>query len=482
VAAAWVVLVPLIGAMAALSSAPRRLGAPVGVVTAVATTAAVAALTVTVVRHGTQRHALGGWQPPLGIELVADALAVSFLALTAAVGLLVSCYAVSYYRADRSRWSPGEVFWPVWLFLWAGLNAIYVSGDVFNLYVGLEVMGIAAIILLVTPGGATVLRAGLRYLLAAVLGSLAYLMGVALLYAAHDTVSLQLLAQRVDAGAPTTMALALMTVGLALKTALFPLHFWLPAAHASAAAPVSAVLSALVVKASYYLVLRLWLDVFDQVAAPAGALLLGVLGALAIGWGSVQAFAQQRLKLLVAYSTVSQIGYLFLVFPLIAPGAGGAGVAGTAVAGAVYQALSHALAKAALFLAAGTIMARLGHDTIAGMRGLGDHLPISIAAMGVAAFTLIGLPPSGGFAGKWFLLSAALGSGQWWWVPVILAGGLASAAYLFRALRITLGDRGDGPIPTPGPRHLEWIPFALAAASVAVGFRTTDVVRFLAGV
>jgi multicomponent Na+:H+ antiporter subunit D len=215
-----------------------------------------------------------------------------------------------------------------------------------------------------------------------------------------------------------------MTVGLLAKTALFPLHLWLPPAHAGAPAPASAVLSALVVKGSFFIVVRLWFDVMPGVPGVAAAQVLGALGAAAIVFGGVVALRQERLKLLIAYSTLAQIGYLFLMFPLaFDPGSAQVQRSG-ALAGGMLQAISHATAKAAMFMAAGLIYAALGHDRIAGLAGVARRLPASVLAFVLGGVSLMGVPPSGAYLAKKLLLEAAAGTGQWWWALVLQAGGL----------------------------------------------------------
>ena len=146
---------------------------------------------------------------------------------------------------------------------------------------------------------------------------LVFLAGVTLIYTGHGTFDLVALSNQVQADPLSKVGFGLMTAGLLIKSALFPLHFWLPSAHASAPAPVSAALSALVVKVALYILIRLWVDVFDLTLTPLSAMLLGTLGAIAVIWGSWQALQAQRLKLMAAYSTVAQIGYLFIFLPLI---------------------------------------------------------------------------------------------------------------------------------------------------------------------
>ncbi len=265
------IVLPLGGAMACFLW-PRR-ALPLGLVTALGIVACVAGLGWQVVEQGAQRYALGGWGAPLGIDLYADGLSLLMLMVTAVVGLGVSVYSSSYFEHKTAA-----AFWPLWLFLWAALNALFLSADIFNLYVTLELMGLSAVALVALAGGADALTAAMRYLLVSLLGSLCYLLGVALLYHSFGSVDIAILAQRMESSPAVWAAMGLMSAGLLLKTALFPLHFWLPPAHASAPAPVSALLSALVVKASFYILLRLWLDVF-QPGSEAPGQLLGLLGA-----------------------------------------------------------------------------------------------------------------------------------------------------------------------------------------------------------
>ena len=326
------------------------------------------------------------------------------------------------------------VFWTLLLAIWGALNLVFVSGDLFTLYVALELLTFAAVPLVSLDGKAETLRAALRYLLYALLGSVFYLLGAVLLYGAYGTLDIQLLAERVRPEPAALAAAALMTVGLLAKTALFPLHLWLPPAHAGAPPAASAVLSGLVIKGSWFLVVRLWFDVFPGLVTAPSAQLLAALGAAAILVGNVVALRQERLKLLVAYSTVAQIGYLFLMFPLAFDAGTAALERGGALAGGMLQAISHATAKAAMFMAAGLIYKALGHDRIAEFAGIGRALPVSVLTFALAGLALMGLPPSGAFAAKKLLLDAAGASGQWWWEVVLDVGGLLTASYVVLVL------------------------------------------------
>ena len=450
------ILLPLAGAIVCFVFPPtaRRLG----LLTASLMLIGVTGLGWQLLNHGVYHHAVGGWGAPLGIDLVADGLSLLMLAMTVLVGFGVSLYATGYFRGAHS-----VRFWPLWLLQLGALSALFLSGDLFNLYVTLELVGLSAVTLTALQGKRDALTAAMRYLLATLLGSLLYLLGVALLYHGFGTVDLALLSERVVPSPVVWAALGLMSAGLILKTALFPLNFWLPPAHASAPAPVSAALSALVVKASYYVLLRLWLAIFSGIAGDVAGL-LGLLGAGAVLWGSVQALRQKRVKLLVAYSTVAQIGYLFLVYPLAA------GMGATAWRAMTYLIFSHALAKAAMFLAAGNLMHFGGHDRIADLDRVVQRLPWTAGAFALAGVSIMGLPPSGGFNGKWLLLQAALAQGRWGFVAVILLGGLLAAGYIFKVLGHAFTQAPVTHEPISVPARMQWAALLLAAGAVLAGF------------
>ena len=459
------ILLPLVSGIACfvLPAAARWLG----LLTASLVLLAAVGLSWQLLGHGVYHHAVGGWGAPLGIDLAADGLSLLMLAMTALVGFGVSLYATGYFKpADSVR------FWPLWLLLLGALNALFLSGDLFNLYVTLELVGLAAVALTALQGGRDALTGAMRYLLATLLGSLLYLLGVVLLYHGYGTVDIALLSKRMVPSPVAWAALALMSAGLILKTALFPLHFWLPPAHASAPAPVSAVLSALVVKASFYILLRLWLAIFEDISEGVAAL-FGLLGAGAILWGSWQALRQTQVKLLVAYSTVAQIGYLFLAYPLAS------GMGATAWSAMAYLAFSHALAKAAMFLAAGNMRQFGGHDRIADLDRVVQRLPLTVGAFALAGVSIMGLPPSGGFNGKWLLLQAALTQGRWDIVGIMLLGGLLAAGYIFKVLGHTFTQAPITHEPIDVPARMQWAAMLLAIGAILVGFLASPFLALL---
>jgi formate hydrogenlyase subunit 3/multisubunit Na+/H+ antiporter MnhD subunit len=417
-------------------------------------------------------YLLGGWAPPLGVALRADGLSAVMMLTTAVVVAAVALFARADFRTPGglAEARVPYVFWIMLLAVWCALNAVFIAGDLFTLYVALELLTFGAVPLVCLDGRAETLQAALRYMLFALLGSVFYLLGAVLLFGTYGTMDIAQLGHVAGPLPATIVAAALMTVGLLAKTALFPMHLWLPPAHAGAPAAASALLSALVIKGSFFLTIRVWFDALPSVFTPAAAQLLAVLGALAILVGSVVALRQTRLKLLIAYSTVAQIGYLFLMFPLVF-GAAALQVDGNgALTGGMMQAISHATAKAAMFMAAGLIYVTLGHDRIADLRGVGRVLPLTVWAFALGGIALIGLPPSGGFLAKWLLLSAAVGTGQWWWVAVLLTGGLFTAGYVFLVVGLALATPAS-PLQVHGvvPRYQQIAVLALALISVLLG-------------
>lgn len=482
--AAPAVLLPVLAAVVALVF--DRAAPAIGIAASAGAGAAGLGLLLEVARGGAWRHEVAGWRAPLGLALEADGFSALLLAMTGTVGLLVALQArrtlvSARPPAAQDRAAPWA-FWPLWLLLLGGLNALYLSADQFNIYVTLELVSLSAVGLTALTGTPAALRAAMRYLLVGLLASLLYLGGVALLYAESGVLDIGGARALLEPGPASQLAMAAMIAGLALKTALFPLHFWLPPAHGNAAAPVSALLSALVVKASFCLVVRLWFDLWAPagLATPDAAQLLGALGAGAVLWGSVQALLAERLKLLVAYSTVAQIGYLFLLFPLD-------GFArGEAFAGAAVLALAHGFSKAAMFLSCELVANRLGHDRIADLTSSRKLPRITQVTIGLAAVSLIGLPPSGGFLGKWLLLVASLREGPGVWSAVLVAGTLLSAAAMFRVLVRFFAAQPDGAEaaqvharPTLAARVVDLVPLVLALAALALGFAGTPLLAVL---
>ncbi|MBC8318100.1 MAG: oxidoreductase [Desulfobulbaceae bacterium] len=420
---------------------------------------------------GPLTYNVGNWKTPLGIALRIDGPSILMLLMTAVTGLGITLYARGYFafriavpkrigRHERQE----RFFWPLWMTLWASLNGLFLSADIFNMYVTLELISIPAVALAALSGKPASQIAAFRYLLVSLLGSLSYLLGVVFVYKTYGVLDLVLLSGKTASGAGMA-ALALMSVGLLLKTALFPMHFWLPPAHANALAPVSAILSSLVVKGSFYLLFRLWFDVFASAVTEPMVNILGTLGAGAIVWGALQAIRQKRLKLLVAYSTVSQLGYLFIAFPLAYLDMG------THWGTVAFMVLAHACAKSAMFMASGTIFLHAGHDRINDLAGVRSYIPVTVFAYAIAGVNIMGLPPSGGFIAKWLLISSSINSSQWWWGIIVMIGSLLASVYIFRVVSrfFVIPEGYKVPDRRPHSPLLEWPALVLALIALLLG-------------
>ncbi|ABS66829.1 NADH dehydrogenase (quinone) [Xanthobacter versatilis] len=429
---------------------------------------------------------VGGFAPPLGVGLRADGFAAAMMLMAALVLLFTGLFAMTgpgdMTRKVNARGSAGmpATFFILLLSLACALNLAFLAQDLFTLYVALELLTFAAVPLVCLEGKAGQLAAALTYLLFALFGSVLYLLGVVLIYGLFGTLDIAHLAGLMAhgaGGATAAAALALMSAGLMAKAALFPLHLWLPPAHSGAPPAASAVLSAVVIKAPLFLLVRLWSDLaplpLTQLAGPVFAL----CGAAAIVFCGVVALAQERLKLLIAYSTAAQIGYLCLMFPLAASSDGPSSA--LAWTGGTLHLVSHALSKAAMFLAAGLIAETMGHDRLSGLGGVGRLAPVSVAAFGLGGLSLMGLPPSGGFVAKVMLLTSALQQGSWWIATVVLVGGLLAGGYVLRVVVIAL-QYPDADLPEA--RECRWralIALALAFGAMLVGFMPLAPLPFL---
>ena len=469
------ILLPFLGVLAGLLFGARRIRAIVLLTLLAGFVSVLAIVAAYLPSMQGLSYLLGGWAPPLGIALRADGLSVAMLLAVAVVVAGIMAYAWRDFApaADAAGQRMPYMYWLLLMAVWGSLNLVFLSGDLFTLYVALELLTFAGVPIVCLDGRGETLRAALRYLLFALAGSLLYLLGAVLLYGAYGTLDIAQLSDLAKPGPVAWAAGALMTAGLLAKTALFPLHIWLPPAHAGAPAAGSAILSALVIKGSWFLVVRLWFDALPGVVSLPAAQLLAALGAVAIVVGSVVALRQERLKLLVAYSTIAQIGYLFLMFPLAFGADGAPPTHGAVLDAGVLQAIAHATAKAGMFMAAGLIYASLGHDRIADLAGVARAMPITVLAFAVAGLALMGVLPSGAYLAKKLMLGAAADSGQWWWTAVLQGGAAFTAGYMVLVLTTAL-RRSAAPLVLVKrvPKLAEFAALGLAVCSFLLALAT----------
>ena len=376
-------------------------------------------------------YELGGWAPPWGIEYridAANALVALIVAGIAAVTLPYALQSVAKEIPARQH----SLFYAAFLLCFTGLLGITQTGDIFNLFVFLEISSLSSYALISLGRQRQALTAAYQYLIMGTIGATFFLIGVGLLYAMTGTLNMADLAQRLPAlyeYRTVHTAFAFIMVGFALKLALFPLHLWLPNAYSYAPSVVTIFLAATATKVAVYVMLRVVFSVFDFSfiqGTPTDELflLLCVLGILMM---SFYAIYQSDAKRLLAYSSVAQIGYMML-------GLGLGSMLG--VTATLVHMFNHALMKGALFMAIGAIVYQVGSSRIVNFTGLGKHMPWTFAAIVIGGLSLIGVPGTAGFISKWYLVLAAIEQQQWLLVIVVLAGSLLAVIYVWKLVEV----------------------------------------------
>jgi multicomponent Na+:H+ antiporter subunit D len=436
------VALPLVGAVVpfVLGGRARRLARAATAGILLAQVGLAAAVTV-LVAGGPLRTVIGGLPAAVGIGLRADAVSAVFALFVALSG------AVLYLTVRTDGTGPTD---SLWLLFVAGLTGMTLTADVFNLYVFLEISGLAAYALVASRRGTAAALAALQYLLVGTVGATFYLLGVGYLYVATGTLAMADLRTALPAvgyDSPLVVAaFAFLTLGLGVKLALFPLHTWKPDAYAAAAPDVTALLAAVGSTIPGYALVRLTFDVFTVDflrAVPAVRTGLVALGLVSVAAGGYLTLRQSNVRRLLAYSSVLQIGLVVVGIGLATP---------AAVTGALVVLLANGLAKAGLFVAAGSFEAD-GFRTVADYAGRARASPVTAAAVTVSLLSLVGLPPTAGFAGKWYLAVAAVETRSWLATAVVLLSTLVSLAYTGRIIeRLYLPGSGVGPAATDGGR------------------------------
>lgn len=362
-------------------------------------------------RHGPQVMYAGGWPPPVGIVLVADRLSALMLVISSAVTLCVLVFSVGQGMADNDETTPLSVFHPSYLVLVAGVSDTFLAGDLFNLYVGFEIMLTASYVLLTIGGTLARIRAGATYAVVSLLSSVLFMAAVGMVYAATGTVTMAELPARLDAlpaSVSTVIQIALLGV-FGIKAAVFPLAAWLPDSYPTAPAPVTAVFAGLLTKVGVYAMLRTQTLLFpgDRIGG-----VLMVVALLSLLVGILGAVAQTDLKRLLSFTLVSHMGYM--VFGIALASHGG-------IAGAVFYVAHHITVQTTLFLAAGLIERRSGTTDLQSLGGLATLSPLLAVIFFIPAMNLAGVPPLSGFLGKLSLLRAGVDDGGA--LAYVLVGG-----------------------------------------------------------
>ena len=463
------IVVPLLVAPLVVLLKPR--GTAWAAATATSTMAFAIALTIAtgVLDGRTYAYAMGSWPAPYGIALGIDAFGSLILLLVTGASTLALLACRRSLDADIEQ-QRQPLFYTAWLLALAGLSGIAVSADAFNIFVFMEISSLASYIIVAGGPDRRALPAVFKYLVMGTIGATFYLIGVGLIYMMTGTLNLIDMQARLGEVTnldPVLAAAGFITVGLALKAAIFPLHVWLPNAYTYAPHAVTVFLAACGTKVALYVLLRFDFFVFQSNLAEHGAqfsLFLLPLALLGILIASGVAVFESNLKRLFAFSSVAQVGYIML-------GASLATVTGL-TAGILHM-FNHALAKGGLFLAIAGLAAR-GLE-LRQLGGLARQMPWTFGAFVIAALSLIGIPGTAGFISKWYLIQATLDHGALGIVAilVIIAGSLLAVAYVWRIIETASFGVPDGEVPASreAPSVLLAVTWLVAVLNVYFGLR-----------
>ncbi|BBX34455.1 Na+/H+ antiporter subunit D [Mycolicibacterium mageritense] len=403
------VLIPALAAAVTLVAGRRpQLQRIITQVALVAVVAVCAALVYLADRDGTLVLHVGGWgqsvpgMGPLGITLVVDRLSALMLVVSAIVLLAVVVYAIGQGIRDGDERQPVSIFMPTYLVLSAGVCTAFLAGDLFNLFVGFEVLLAASFVLLTIGASMDRVRAGISYVLVSMVSSMIFLIGIALVYASTGTLNMAELAVRLDdvPSGTRTALFAVLLVAFGIKAAVFPLSTWLPDSYPTAPAPVTAVFAGLLTKVGVYAIIRAHSLLF-----PGGGLdsVLLVAGLLTMIIGILGAIAQSDIKRLLSFTLVSHIGYMVFGIALASQ---------LGMSGAIYYVAHHIVVQTTLFLVVGLIERQAGASTLQRLGGLAAASPVLAFVFVVPALNLGGIPPFSGFIGKVALLEAGAENGS----------------------------------------------------------------------
>ena len=473
------VVVPLLAAPVCAVLSRGRAAAWLAVAVSWSVLGIALALLGQVMSTGVISYHIGDWAPPIGIEYRVDIVNAWVLVIVASIAAVVAPYAVTSVEHEvAARRIP--LFYAAYLLFLSGLLGIAITGDVFNVFVFLEISSLSAYALISLGRARRALTAAFRYLIMGSVGATFIVIGIGLLYVMTGSLNMADLAELLPAvrdSRTVKVAYGFLGVGICLKLALFPFHLWLPNAYAFAPSPVTAFMASTATKVAVYMLLRFFLSIFGAAFSfdvMALDMVLLPLALVAIVTMSLVAIFQVDVKRLLAYSSVAQIGYMIL-------GLSFASVTG--LTATLLHLFNHALMKGALFMALGCVVYRIGSVHIDSMAGLGKRMPWTMAAFVLGGLSLVGVPLTVGFVSKWYLILGALEKGGLWIAVAVLVllTSVMALVYVWRVVESAYmhefkGDEGTGEAPA-GLLLPTW---ALVAANLYFGIdgvRTAAVAR-----
>lgn len=433
---------------------------------------------------GALRYYFGGWEPPVGIEFVYDGLSGFFVMVINVVAFIVLIH--SHHLAKREFPGKEMPFFALAMLMMLGFNGMILTGDLFNLYVFLEIASLSGYAL-IAIGEKPAPYAAFRYLIIGTAGGTLYLLGVGFMYTITGTLNIIDMTAMLPELAGTNAAFAaliLMIVGIGVKAALFPMHGWLPDSYTYASSVSTALIAPIGTKVAAYILFRIILWLFGVELTDAVipiTLIIGILASIGILYGSIMAIAQSEMKRMLAYSSISQIGYIIMGLSLANP---------WGFAGALLHVLNHAVMKACLFMISGHMRMKEGHSDITRFDdSYRKKYPWTMAAFTIAAISMVGLPPLAGFFSKWYLVLGTIDNSNWLFLVVIVISSLLNAVYFFRILeKVYMKDPAKGQKEASDAKRDEsplsmLIPTGiLAVGLIVIGFANVLIVTALLGI
>ncbi len=412
-------------------------------------------------------YSMGGWGVegglPVGIFLILDGFSVIMLCIINLIGFIALVYSLSYIR----KYTAEANYYALFCLIIAGMNGVVLSGDLFNLFVFLEVSVISSYALVAFGVGKTELEASFKYQVLGVLASMLILLAIGLIYWKTKTLNIADVRHVMESGYSKPFYIfvqVLLISGFGLKAAIVPFHAWLPDAHASAPSPISAMLSGVLIKAvGIYVLVRLFFNMF--VFSHEIAVVITALGAISMLVGALVALMQWDLKRLLAYSSISQIGYVLMAFGmgmiLIVKG-DNLTVAALAIGGGLYHLINHAVFKGLLFLNAGALEHRLDTRDLKKMGGLSSVMPVTSSTSFMASMSISGIPPFNGFFSKLIIIIAAINGKFYLLAALAVLVSIVTLAYFLKFQRYAFFNKTlDRSLS-----HIKEVPFPMCFSMV----------------
>jgi len=389
-----------------------------------------------VAKAGSLIYKMGGWSPPIGINLVLDGFSLFMLIVINLITFIATLYSVQYMK----RFTAKAKYYTMFLLMVAGMNGVVLTGDLFNLYVFLEIASIASYVLVGFGIEHQELEAAFKYMVLGIIASTLILVGIAFIYGITGTLNMAHLSKIITQGGinPGFMvASAFFLVGFGLKAALVPFHAWLPDAHSSAPAPISAVLSGVLIKTlGIYTLMRIYFNVLG--VSSVFSTILMTLGIISMVFGAFLSINQEDYKRLLAYSSISQVGYIVLGLGIggsvIASGGSGS-VAILAILGGLFHLVNHAIFKSLLFLTSGAVEFRTGTRKLKEMGGLTEKMPVTGITATIASLSIGGVPPFNGFWSKLIIIIAAIQAGYYVLAAIAIGISIVTLAIFLKVQR-----------------------------------------------